>query len=100
MPKAFMFTFLESTGKKGISSTELSRKLSLHQKTCYAFKRKVMASMESSGFIKLAGTVDVDEFFVGGFEEGKVGRAQVRSGKLGWGLRCRRKVLFVAMRCK
>lgn len=65
--------FLISTGKKGASSTDLSRRLSLRQKTYYSFKRKAMAAMASSGHIKLKGTVDVDEFFVGGYEEGKVG---------------------------
>jgi hypothetical protein len=39
LPKAFMIIFLVSTGKKGISSTELSRKLSLGQKTCYYFTK-------------------------------------------------------------
>lgn len=32
--------------------------------------------MQSSGYKKLQGKVDVDEFFVGGFEEGKVGRSK------------------------
>lgn len=91
MPKAFMITFLVSTGKKGISSTELSRKLSLRQKTCYTFKRKVMASMKSSGFIKLAGTVDVDEFFVGGFEEGKVGRSKGKKRQVVMGIEMQKK---------
>ena len=91
MPKAFMITFLVSTGKKGISSTELSRKLSLRQKTCYSFKRKVMAAMESSGFIKLEGTVDVDEFFVGGFEEGKVGRSKGKKRQVVMGIEMQKK---------
>lgn len=81
LPKAFMIVFLVSTGKKGISSTELSRKLSLRQKTCYYFKRKVMAAMQSSGHIKLQGKVDVDEFFVGGFEEGKAGRSKGKKNR-------------------
>ena len=91
MPKAFMIAFLVSTGKKGISSTELSRKLSLRQKTCYAFKRKVMASMASSGFIKLAGTVDVDEFFVGGLEEGKIGRSKGKKRQVVMGIEMQKK---------
>lgn len=91
MPKAFMITFLVSTGKKGISSTELSRKLSLRQKTCYSFKRKVMAAMKSSGFIKLEGTVDVDEFFVGGFEPGKVGRSKGKKRQVVMGIEMQKK---------
>jgi len=35
--KAFYIVYFVSTNKKGITSTELSRKLSLRQKTCWAF---------------------------------------------------------------
>jgi len=91
LPKAFMITFLVSTGKKGISSTELSRRLSLRQKTCYYFKRKVMTAMKSSGFIKLEGTVDVDEFFVGGYEEGKVGRSKGKKRQVVMGIQMQKK---------
>jgi hypothetical protein len=74
--KAFYIVYFISTSKKGISSTELSRKLGLRQKTCWYFKRKVMKAMESSGKHPLEGDVDVDEFFVGGQEEGKKGRGK------------------------
>lgn len=91
MPKAFMIVFLVSTGKKGISSTELSRKLSLRQKTCYYFKRKIMEAMQSSGSVKLKGRVDVDEFFVGGFEEGKVGRSKGKKKQVVMGIEMKNK---------
>jgi transposase-like protein len=91
LPKAFMIIFLVSTGKKGISSTELSRKLSLRQKTCYYFKRKIMKAMQSSGHIKLRGKVDVDEFFVGGFEEGKVGRSKGKKKQVVMGIEMKNK---------
>lgn len=72
--KAFYIVFMVVTNKKGISSYELSRKLSLRQKTCWLFKRKVMKAMQSSGKHPLQNSVEVDEFFVGGQEEGKKGR--------------------------
>lgn len=72
--KAFYIAFLVVSGKKGISSHELSRKLDLRQKTCWLFKRKVMEGMKSSGNNILEGHVEVDEFFVGGQEKGKKGR--------------------------
>lgn len=72
--KAFYIVYFISTNKKGISSTELSRKLSLRQKTCWSFKRKVMKAMESSGNYPLTGKVEVDEFVVGQQEEGTKGR--------------------------
>jgi len=72
--KAFYIIYYVSTNKKGISSTELSRKLELHQKTCWLFKQKVMRAMKSSGKNLLEGNVEVDESMVGGQEEGVVGR--------------------------
>lgn len=72
--KAFYIVYYMSTNKKGISSTELSRKLGLRQKTCWLFKQKVTRGMKSSGNNKINGKVEVDETVVGGQEEGVVGR--------------------------
>jgi predicted RNA-binding Zn-ribbon protein involved in translation (DUF1610 family) len=74
MLKAFYMLYYLSTNKQGISSTELSRKLGLRQKTCWLFKQKVMRAMKSSGKFKLGGKVEVDETVVGGQEEGVIGR--------------------------
>jgi hypothetical protein len=59
--KAFYIVYFVSTNKKGITSTELSRKLNLRQKTCWGFKRKVMKAMESSENHPIEGDVEVDE---------------------------------------
>lgn len=72
--KAFYIIYYISTNKKGISSTELSRKLGLRQKTCWLFKQKVMQAMKSSGNNKIKSKAEVDETVVGGQEEGVVGR--------------------------
>lgn len=72
--KAFHIVYTMSCNKKGISSYELSRQLSLRQKTCWFFQRKVQEAMRSSGKNLLGGAVEVDEFFVGGPETGKTGR--------------------------
>ena len=72
--KAFYVVYFVSTNKKGITSTELSRKLNLRQKTCWAFKRKVMKAMKSSGNHPITGKVDVDETVFGGQETGVSGR--------------------------
>lgn len=91
MPKAFMLVFLVSTSKKGISSMELSRRFSLGQKTCYYFKRKVMKAMCSSGYIKLKNKVDVDEFVVGGYEQGKTGRSKGKRKEVVMGIEMKNK---------
>lgn len=72
--KAFYIVYYVSTNRKGISSTELSRKLGLRQKTCWFFKQKVMRGMKSSGQFKITGKAEVDETVVGGQEEGVRGR--------------------------
>jgi transposase-like protein len=72
--KAFYAVYFISTNKKGITSTELGRKLDLKQKVCWLFKRKVMKAMESSGNFPLVGTVEVDETFVGGQDDQSRGR--------------------------
>lgn len=74
MLKAFYIVYFMSTNSKGFSSTELSRKLGLRQKTCWLFRLKVMHAMKSSGKYKIEGKVEVDETVVGGQEEGVAGR--------------------------
>ena len=58
----------------GISSTAVSRKLGLRQKTCWLFKQKVMHAMKTSCNFLLDGNIEVDETIVGQQEEGVVGR--------------------------
>ncbi len=74
--KAFYIIYYISTSKKGIASTELSRRLELGQKTCWRFKRKVMKAMESNGEHPLNGFIEIDETFVGGQEKFKKGRSK------------------------
>lgn len=79
--KAFYIVYYVSTCKKGMSSTELSRKLALRQKTCWLFKRKVMEAMSSSGNNPLQDKVEVDEMVVGGKEQGVRGRKNKKKKK-------------------
>ena len=74
---AFHIAFKISTKKKGMSSEELSNEFELRQKTCWEFKWKIQQAMQSSGHYPLKGEVHVDEFYVGGEEEGgKRGRGK------------------------
>lgn len=72
--KAFWIVYYVSTSKKGISSTELSRKLQLRQKTCWSFKQKVVVAMKSSKAMPMVGQVEVDETYVGGQDDQAIGR--------------------------
>jgi hypothetical protein len=73
---AFHIVFKISTKKKGMSSLELSNEFELRQKTCWSFKLKIQQAMSSSLNYPLTGTVHVDEFMIGGPEEGKRGRSK------------------------
>lgn len=73
---SFHIIFKISTKKKGMSSLELSNEFELRQKTCWSFKEKVQLAMKSSLKSPLTGTVHVDEFVIGGPEEGKKGRSK------------------------
>jgi hypothetical protein len=73
---AFHIAFKISTKKKGMSSLELSNEFDLRQKTCWAFKLKIQEVMKSSLKSPLTGVVHVDEFIIGGPEEGKRGRSK------------------------
>ena len=79
---AFHLVFKISTKKKGMSSLELSHEFDLRQKTCWEFKWKIQQAMRSSGKYPLTGTVHVDEFFVGEYEEGQTGRSSKSKKRL------------------
>lgn len=73
---AFHIIFKISTKKKGMSSLELSNEFELRQMTCWSFKQKLQQVMKSSLKSPLTGLVHVDEFVIGGPEEGKKGRSK------------------------
>lgn len=57
--KAFTIVYFVSTNKRGISSTELSRKLGLRQKTCWLFKQKTMQAMGSRKIYAISNDVEI-----------------------------------------
>jgi hypothetical protein len=79
---AFHICFKISTKKKGMSSLELSEEFGLRQMTVWQFKWKIQQAMASSRLHKLEGLVHVDEFLIGEYEEGKVGRSGDSKKKL------------------
>ncbi len=73
---AFLIAFKISTKKKGMSTLELSQEFELRQKTCWEFKWKIQQAMRSSKLHPINGIVHIDEFYIGGEEEGKQGRSK------------------------
>ena len=74
LKKAFLIVYLISTNKKGISSTELSRKTGLLQKTAWLFRMKVLQAMESTDRHPLEGHVVLKKIMVTKEEVGKDGK--------------------------
>jgi hypothetical protein len=75
LQKAFYIIFEMSTSSKGISSVQISKRYGITQKTAWYFMQKVRKSMESSKQFPMDGIVNIDEFVVGGKEDGKQGRS-------------------------
>ena len=76
MQKAFYTAFLTAVGKKGISTYQLGRKPGLRQKTCWLSGRKAVGAVKDDGGSLLSGSVEMDEFYVGGPDAGKKGRGR------------------------
>jgi len=64
-----------STSSKGASSIQLSKRYGIQQVTAWYFMQKVRKAMASSQKWPLSELVHVDEFVVGGQEDGKKGRS-------------------------
>jgi transposase-like protein len=73
--KAFFICFEMSTTTKSLSANYVSERFSVTEKTARLFMHKVREAMQSSGNNPINGNVHIDEFVIGGKEEGKVGRS-------------------------
>ncbi len=73
--KAFYICFEMSTTTKSFSASYMSERIGVTEKTARLFMHKVREAMKTSGNNPMDGNVHVDEFVVGGKEEGKVGRS-------------------------
>lgn len=75
LQKAFHICFEMSTSTKSLSASYIAVRLSITEKTARLFMHKVREAMKSSEQNFMDGNIQVDEFVVGGKEEGKVGRS-------------------------
>ena len=75
LQKAFCVVFEMSTSSKSISSIQMGKRFSIRQGTAWYFMQKVRKAMKSSQKYPLEKLIHVDEFTVGGKEEGKQGRS-------------------------
>lgn len=73
--KAFYICFEMSTTTKSLSASYVAERFGVTEKTARLFMHKVREAMKSSGNYPIDGVVHIDEFVVGGKEEGKIGRS-------------------------
>jgi len=73
--KAFFICFEMSTSTKSLSASYMAVRYGVTEKTARLFMLKVREAMSSSGNNPIDGIVHVDEFVLGGKEQGKIGRS-------------------------
>lgn len=73
--KAFFICFEMATSTKGLSASYMGVRYGVTEKTARLFMLKVREAMAPSGNSPMDGDVHVDEFVLGGREEGKTGRS-------------------------
>lgn len=75
LQKAFCVVFEMTTTSKSLSSTQLAERYGISQTSMWFFMQKVRKAMKSTKKYPLSDLVHVDEFTVGGKEDGKQGRS-------------------------
>jgi hypothetical protein len=75
LDKAFIICFEMSTTTRSLSASYLAKRVGVTPYTARMFMYKVREAMKSSEHFPMKNRVEVDEFVVGGKEDGKVGRS-------------------------
>ena len=73
--KAFFICFEMATSTKSLSASYMGVRYGVTEKTARLFMLKIREAMTPSGNSPMEGTVHVDEFVLGGREQGKIGRS-------------------------
>lgn len=73
--KAFFVCFEMATTTKSLSARYMSERFGVTEKTARLFMHKIREAMKSSESQPIDGEVHIDEFVIGGKEEGVIGRS-------------------------
>ncbi len=75
-----MAVYLMLTGRKGISSLQLSKQLGITQKSAWYMEQRIRESF-GKGLFKVSGVVEVDETYIGRKENNKHSSKKLRAGR-------------------
>ena len=78
--KWFVAAYLMCESKKGISANQMKRTIGVSYKTAWYLCHRIRAAMKDANARLLTGTVEADETYIGGRQEG-VGKGNWRRGK-------------------
>jgi hypothetical protein len=73
--KAFFICFEMATTTKSLSASQAAVRFGVQEKKARIFRQKVREAMKSSEDFPMKGVANIDEYVVGGYEEGKPGRS-------------------------
>lgn len=79
--------WLLANSKNSVSSCEVARALGVTQKTAWFMLHRIRLAMKSETFVRLSGTVEVDETYIGGSVANMHQKARVAKAKQPGGLR-------------
>jgi transposase-like protein len=71
LEKWFLATYLMCESRKGVSANQLKRVLGTSYKTAWYLCHRIRAAMKEANPLPLAGTIEVDETYIGGVRRGR-----------------------------
>lgn len=75
LKKAFFITFEMVNSTKSLSASQVAKRYEITRKTAWLFMHKIRKVMKSSENHPMDGNIQIDEFTIGGKEQGKQGRS-------------------------